>query len=75
MTNDLLGYHQIYIADKDKKKTTFTMKWGLYTYNVMPFGLKNAPAVFSRVRVAFQEYVNKFVEVYLDDWMVYIQPA
>jgi hypothetical protein len=38
----------------------------------MPFGLKNAPAVFSRIVIAtFREFIHKFVEVYMDDWMVY----
>jgi len=65
------GYHQV-IAKEDKRKTTFTMEWGSYTYNVMPFGLKNAPVVFSRiVIVAFRDYIHKFLEVYMDDWTVY----
>jgi hypothetical protein len=39
----------------------------------MSFGLKNAPAVFSRVVVAvFKEFIHKFLEVYLDDWTVFI---
>src|SRR5271155_3087615 len=39
---------------------------------VMPFGLKNAPAIFSRVVVAvFKEYIHKFLEVYFDDWTVF----
>ena len=39
----------------------------------MLFGLKNAPAVFSRIVIAsFQEYIHKFLEVYMDDWIVYI---
>ena len=39
----------------------------------MPFGLKNAPVVFSRVVMeAFKEFIHKFLEVYLDDWMVFI---
>jgi hypothetical protein len=39
----------------------------------MPFRLKNAPAVFSRVVVAtFKEFIHKFLEVYLDDWTVFI---
>ena len=38
----------------------------------MPFGLKNAPAIFSRVVVAvFKEYIHKFLEVYFDDWTVF----
>jgi hypothetical protein len=38
----------------------------------MPFGLKNAPTIFSRVVIAaFKEYIHQFLEVYLDDWTVY----
>jgi len=39
----------------------------------MPFGLKNAPAIFSRVVVAvFKEYIHKFLEVYFDDWTIFV---
>ena len=38
----------------------------------MPFGLKNEPTIFSRVVVAtFKEFIHKFLEVYLDDWIVF----
>ena len=38
----------------------------------MPFGLKNAPAIFSRVVIAvFQEFIHNFLEVYFDDWTVF----
>jgi hypothetical protein len=38
----------------------------------MPFGLKNAPAIFSRVFIApFKEFIHQFLEVYLDDWTIY----
>ena len=38
----------------------------------MPFGLKNAPTIFSRVVVAvFKEFIHKFLEVYFDDWIVF----
>ena len=38
----------------------------------MPFGLKNAPTIFSRVVItAFKEFIHQFLEVYLDDWTVY----
>lgn len=36
----------------------------------MPFGLKNAPAIFSHVVIAaFKEFIHKFLEVYFDDWI------
>lgn len=52
------------IALENRHKTTFEIEWGSYQYIVMPFGLKNAPAIFSRVVVAtFKEYIHKFLEV------------
>jgi hypothetical protein len=39
----------------------------------MPFGLKNSPAIFSRVVVAAFKYViHKFLEFYLYDWTIFI---
>lgn len=65
-------YHQIKIALKDRSKTTFATEWGCFQYTVMPFGLKNAPTIFSCVVVAaFKEYIHKFLEVYLDDWTIF----
>jgi hypothetical protein len=38
----------------------------------MPFGLKNAPAFFSRIMIAaFREFIHKFIEVYMDYWTIY----
>ena len=38
----------------------------------MPFLLKNAPVVFSRIDVkTFQEYIYKTMVVYFDDWKIY----
>jgi hypothetical protein len=52
--------------------TTFSIDWGSYQYIFMPFGLKNAPTIFSRVVIiAFKEFIHQFLEVYLDDWTVY----
>ena len=57
---------------KDRSKTTFVIEWGSFQYTVMPFGLKNAPAIFSRVVVVvFKEYIHKFLEVYFDDWSIF----
>jgi hypothetical protein len=71
-TNRFSGYHHIKIAPEDRYKTTFSTEWGSYQYTVMPFGLKNAPAIFSRVViVVFKEFIHQFLEVYLDDWTIY----
>jgi hypothetical protein len=40
------GYHQIKICREDIPKMAFTMRYGLYEYLVMSFGLTNAPAHF-----------------------------
>ena len=47
-------------------------EFGSFAYKVMPFGFKNAPAVFSRIVVkTFQEYIYKTMVVYFDDWTIY----
>ena len=40
------GYWQVEVALKDREKTAFCTQEGLFEFNVMPFGLCNAPATF-----------------------------
>ena len=38
----------------------------------MPFGLKNAPAIFCKIVVAaFKDFIWKFLAIYMDYWTVY----
>ncbi|KAH9313156.1 hypothetical protein KI387_028191, partial [Taxus chinensis] len=51
------------IAQEDQEKKTFTTKWGIFSYTVMPFGLKNTLDVFSRIVVqAFKDFIHNFLQ-------------
>ncbi|KAL2653832.1 hypothetical protein R1flu_021960 [Riccia fluitans] len=66
------GYNQVNMAKRDREKTAFIIEWGAFAYRVMPFGLKNAPSTFQRVvTTAFEEYLNDFMQTYLDDFTIY----
>ena len=39
-------YNQIQIQKEDHYETAFTTPWGTFSYQVMPFGLKNTGATF-----------------------------
>ncbi|XP_027152312.1 uncharacterized protein LOC113752399 [Coffea eugenioides] len=66
------GYFQIAIAPEDQEKTTFTCPFGTFAYRRMPFGLCNAPATFQRCMISiFSEYVERIIEVFMDDFSVY----
>jgi hypothetical protein len=65
-------YHQIKIRDEDISKTAFSMRYGLYEYLVMSFGLTNAPAHFmSLMNSVFMPELDNFAVVFIDDILVY----
>ena len=65
------GYHQIPMHSPDVEKTSFITPYGLYCYNVMPFGLKNAGATYQRlVTKMFRPLLGSTMEVYIDDMLV-----
>ncbi|KAI4292759.1 hypothetical protein PAPHI01_2033 [Pancytospora philotis] len=66
------GYHQIPISEGSISKTAFQTRSGLYEYTRMPFGLSNAPAAFQRaMNELFADEKEKFLQVYLDDIIIY----
>jgi len=48
MIDGYLGFNQIWVKNEDQFKTTFTTKWGTFTFQRMPFGLSNVGATFQR---------------------------
>ncbi|GJW44733.1 putative reverse transcriptase domain-containing protein [Tanacetum coccineum] len=40
------GYHQLRVHEEDIPKTAFRSRYGHYEFQVMPFSLTNAPAIF-----------------------------
>ncbi|XP_068250364.1 uncharacterized protein [Palaemon carinicauda] len=67
---DLLkGYYQIKLTETAKEISSFITPFGLFSYNVMPFGLANAPATFQRVMSLILQDLEK-VFVYLDDIII-----
>jgi hypothetical protein len=66
------GYHHLRIKKGDEHKTAFLTEFGLYEWNVVCFGLKNAPAEFARFMTDnLHEFINDFVAIYFDDIIIF----
>ena len=66
------GYHNIRINSADVHKTAFKCRYGHFEYLVVPFGLANAPAVFSNMmNRVFRSVLDICVISYLDDILIY----
>jgi hypothetical protein len=61
------GYNQIQIKPEDQHKTAFICPWGTFTYQKMPFGLKNVGATFQWAMSFSFHDLKHIVEAYLDD--------
>jgi len=72
-TTDLFsGYYQIPMHSNDKDIAFFTIIYGNFNFEVMPFGLCNAPATFQReMNRIFFDLIGVCVFIYKDDLVIY----
>jgi hypothetical protein len=67
------GYWQVRMDPRDREKTAFTTpQGGLYEFNVLSFGLCNAPATFMRLMDVILSGLNwKSCMTYIDDVLIF----
>ncbi|XP_016648320.1 PREDICTED: RNA-directed DNA polymerase homolog [Prunus mume] len=65
------GYNQIFMHPADSEHMAFITDRGLYCYDVMPFGLKNAGETYQRlVNRIFAKHIGSIMKVYVNDMLV-----
>jgi hypothetical protein len=65
------GFWQIKLRPEDKEKTAVLTPLGLYHHLIMPMGLCNAPATFTKVMDELLYGIkDMFVRVYMDDFVL-----
>ena len=65
------GYYQIKMRESDIPKTAFICHRGKYEFLRMPFGVKNAPAVFQELMQSLLNPYKSFSTAYMDDVVIF----
>ena len=65
------GFYQVEVDPLSQAKTAFICSFGKYEFERMPFGLKNAPAVFQRLMEAVLRGCYHCSAPYIDDVIIF----
>lgn len=66
------GFHQIPLKKADMEKTAFSVNNGKYEFTRLPFGMRNAPAIFQRtLDDVLREHIGTKCYVYIDDILIF----
>ena len=65
------GFYQIEVEEDSIERTAFITPFGKFAFTRMPFGLKNAPAVFQRTMEIVLRDCYDFSAPYIDDIVVF----
>jgi hypothetical protein len=65
------GYNQIKLKKEGEEKIAFITPYGVFCYQVMPFGLKNARATYQRMmQNCLGSQIGCNIQVYINDMVI-----
>lgn len=68
------GYHQVAVHPADRHKTGFVTRRGSFQFRVLPFGMCNSPATFSRMMNLVMAGLSfEICLIYLDDIIIFAE--
>ena len=65
------GFYQVEVEPESQQKTAFVSPFGKFEFTRMPFGLKNAPAIFQRLMEVVLRDCYECSAPYIDDIIVF----
>ena len=65
------GYYHIGLSESSKAKTAFIIPFGKYQFEVVPFGLAQAPVYFQQLISMVLQDCSEFTMAYLDDIIIF----
>ena len=65
------GFYQVEVDSRSQEKTAFVCPFGKFEFRRMPFGLKNAPALFQRCMETVLHSCYAFSAPYIDDVLIF----